>query len=342
MTTRPWSTSTTCWKLATSLSTRTTNQSRFPAEKRHVLTAAIQPPRLHCSVYDRHTTLNRHRTTLFPTLSLASTPSLCHHRTKQCPQHKTATMNLGHYSREQRPAAREATNPWHHRFHRLWHVCRKTSVVYSISITTPTPGVPVHHPRNVAPRHQSNSEAGGSAFRVARHTERLSHLGTGFPSVPTLQNLPPHYYSTRRFHTNTSPFSTCQHRPLQTASNVSRIHILSHCNWPLHTMARSHSYPGHHSRHCGTHSLDRLDIPFRLPRDDHHRRGTSVWVPTLLLRGQIMWYPTFSHDRLSPCRERTRREITPDVERRTLPSYLMLTKIRQKHFPRPLGHPHII
>jgi hypothetical protein len=54
--------------------------------------------------------------------------------------------------------------------------------------------VPVR-PRSVTPRHQSNSEVGGTTFHVARHTEALPHLGTGLPSLPTLQSFPPHCYS---------------------------------------------------------------------------------------------------------------------------------------------------
>jgi hypothetical protein len=162
-----------------------------------------------------------------------------------------------------------------------------------------TPSVPVS-PRSVAPRHQSDSEAGHTAFREARHTEGLPYLSTGLPGVPMLQTLPPHCYSTGRFHTTTSPSSSRPHRPIWTSFNVSRLHILPHCSRLLHSMARSHPHPGHHSRNHGTCPLDRLDIPFRLPTDHHHRPGTSVWVTTLPLPGQIMRNPTFSNDRLSP------------------------------------------
>jgi hypothetical protein len=90
-----------------------------------------------------------------------------------------------------------------------------------------TTSVPVH-PRPVG--HQSNSETGHIAFRVARHTEGLSHLGTGLPSLSTLQSLLPHCYSTERFHSTTSPFSSCSHRPHWTSSNASRLHILPDCS----------------------------------------------------------------------------------------------------------------
>jgi hypothetical protein len=64
----------------------------------------------------------------------------------------------------------------------------------------------------------------------------------------------------------------------------------------------------------GTCALDWLDIPFRLPADHHHRPGTSVWVRTLPLPGQIMWYLTFAHNRSSPCSQQTRGTFPPDTE----------------------------
>jgi hypothetical protein len=139
-------------------------------------------------------------------------------------------------------------------------------------------------------------------------------MGTGLSSLLTLQSLPPHSYPTAGFHAASSRFSLFSHRPHRTASNASWFHILSHCSGPLHTMARSHPHSGHHSRNPGMRLLDRLDIPFRFPADYHHRSGTSVWVPTLPLSGRIMWYRTFSHDRLSPCLQQTHGKIPPDAE----------------------------
>jgi hypothetical protein len=72
-------------------------------------------------------------------------------------------------------------------------------------------------------QHQSNSKAGGTAFRVARHTE-------GFPGLPTLQSLPPHSYSSGRLHAAGSLFPTRPYRPRGAPSNVSGLHILPHCN----------------------------------------------------------------------------------------------------------------
>jgi hypothetical protein len=105
---------------------------------------------------------------------------------------------------------RRTSDTRHHRLHLLRHVCRKTSAVHSSSNTTTSVSV---RQRPVATRHQSNSEAGRTVFRVARHTEILSHLGTGLPSLSTLQSLPPHCYSFGRLHNNTSPFSSLPHRP---------------------------------------------------------------------------------------------------------------------------------
>jgi hypothetical protein len=123
------------------------------------------------------------------------------------------------------------------------------------------------------------------------------------------------------------------------ASNISWSHILSHCNRPLHTMARSDPHSRHHSRNRGKRPPDRLDIPFRLPVDNRHRSGTSVWVPTLPLPGQIMWYPTFWHDCLSPCTQRTRGKIPPDDEdSHHVPRQ---PKLDRRTSPLPLGHPHI-
>jgi hypothetical protein len=169
--------------------------------------------------------------------------------------------------------ASEATHSRHHGRHLLRYLCRKTLAVHSRANTTTS--VPVS-PQFVAPKHKGNGKAGRAVFRVARHTEGLSNVGTGLPSLPMLQSLPPHNYPLARFHAAGSPFSSYSRRPHRTASNVSWLHILSHCSRTLHTMARSHSYPGHHSRHCGMRSLDRLDLQFRLPADDHHRPGTSL------------------------------------------------------------------
>jgi hypothetical protein len=109
---------------------------------------------------------------------------------------------------EQRPTAREAADPRHHRLHLLRYVCRKTSAVYSSSITTTS--VPVRA-QSVPPRHQGNGKAGRSAFRVARRTEGLPILGMVLPSVPPLKNLATHCYSTGRLHTPTCQFSRTLH-----------------------------------------------------------------------------------------------------------------------------------
>jgi hypothetical protein len=91
-----------------------------------------------------------------------------------------------------RSAAREATDSRHHCLHLLRHIYQESSAIRSSSPSTES--VPVR-PRAVAPRHQGNSEAGCTPFRVARHTERLPNLGTGLTGLPAFQSLPPHGYS---------------------------------------------------------------------------------------------------------------------------------------------------
>jgi cleavage and polyadenylation specificity factor subunit 1 len=103
---------------------------------------------------------------------------------------------------EYRPATREAANSRHQGFHLLRHLCQETSTVRSSSLMAPS--VPVR-PRSMTPRHQSNSEAGRTAFRVARHAEGLSLPGTGLPGLSALQSLPPHCYSSERLHAVGSP-----------------------------------------------------------------------------------------------------------------------------------------
>jgi hypothetical protein len=146
------------------------------------------------------------------------------------------------------------------------------------------------------------------------HAEGLSRLGTGLPSLPALQSLPPHSYSSGRLYAAGSPFPSCPYRPRGVTSNVSRLRIQPHCRWPLHALARSHTHHGHHRRNCGTGPTDRLDIPPRLPSNNHHRPGTPVWVTTLPLPGQIVRNSTFQDNRLTSRSQRTRGTLPPDAE----------------------------
>jgi hypothetical protein len=172
------------------------------------------------------------------------------------------------------------TDQWPHCLHLLRHVCRETSAVHSSPLTSPSVPAP---PRSVAPRQQSNSEAGGgTAFRVARHTEGLPHVGTGLPSLPTLQSLPPHKYSTGRFQTTTSPFSSHPHRPRWTPSNVCRLHILPHFGNRFARWPEAISIPDITADTVASVLLTGL-ISLFLSGDHHHRPRTSV-----PLSGQIM------------------------------------------------------
>jgi hypothetical protein len=95
----------------------------------------------------------------------------------------------------------------------------------------------------------------------------------------------------------------------------------------------------HHSRNRGMRPLDWLDIPLRLTADDLHRLGTSVWVPTLPLPGEVMWYPALPHNCLSPCLQRTRWKIPPNAEgSHHVPRR---PKLDRSTSPHPPGHPHI-
>jgi hypothetical protein len=87
--------------------------------------------------------------------------------------------------------------------HVLRYIFRETLALRSSSLTAPS--VPVRAP-SVAPRHQTNSEAGSKAFRVAKHTEGLTLLGTVLPGLLALQSLPPNSYSSGRLHTAGSRF----------------------------------------------------------------------------------------------------------------------------------------
>jgi hypothetical protein len=167
--------------------------------------------------------------------------------------------------------ARETTNSRHRGLHLLRHICRKTSAVHSSSITTPS--VPVRT-RSVAPIHQSNSGAGGTAFRVARHTEGLPHLGTSLPNLPTIRSFPPHSYSSWRLYAASSPFPSRLHKPSGALFKFSWLNTLPQCSSALHALTRSHPHPRQHSRHRGTRPLHRLDIPFQLNGGHHHRPGT--------------------------------------------------------------------
>jgi hypothetical protein len=118
--------------------------------------------------------------------SLASSPSLHRCVTTNSPHRKRATTSCEHFWAQNRPAAREATESRHHGLHLLRNIWRESSAVRSSS--PPAKSVPVR-PRSVVPWHQSNSEVGRTAFRVARRTERLPNLGTDLPDLSEVSRL---------------------------------------------------------------------------------------------------------------------------------------------------------
>jgi hypothetical protein len=180
---------------------------RLPAEEGQMLTAAVQPPRFRSPIHDRHTTYigtgqcRRQR-------SLVSNTSLRHDSLAASQDSDDELGTLLRLEEQQIPGTR-------------------VSIYCGTSVGKPRPYVPAQsipvRPRPVASRHQSNSEAGRTAFRVARHAEGLPHLGTG---LPALQSFPPHSYSSGRLHTAGSPFPL---RPRRAPSIVSRLHVLLHC-----------------------------------------------------------------------------------------------------------------
>ena len=92
------------------------------------------------------------------------------------------------------------------------------------SCASAAPNVPIR-PRSVTLRHESNSEAGRTAFSVARRAEGMPHLGTCLPVLPAFQSLPPHSYSIGRLYTAGSPFPARAHRLCGAPSDVSGLHI---------------------------------------------------------------------------------------------------------------------
>jgi hypothetical protein len=96
------------------------------------------------------------------------------------------------------------------------------------------------------------------------------------PGHVLVTRLSPHSHSIGRHYTAGSPFSAHPHGPLGAPSDVSELHIVPRCSRPFHTLARSRRHPGHHRRHRGTRTTDRLNIPLQLPADHDYRTGTSV------------------------------------------------------------------
>jgi hypothetical protein len=120
-----------------------------------VLTAAIQPPRFHCSIDDRYTTHlgtgQRYCQRALPR-RIGHCATIARSTGRSAKQRRrTSDTSSG----EQRPTAGEVANPLHHRLHLLRHVCRKTSAVHSSSIKTTSIQ---KRPRSVAPSHQRTAK----------------------------------------------------------------------------------------------------------------------------------------------------------------------------------------
>jgi hypothetical protein len=173
----------------------------------------------------------------------------------------------------------------YHRLHLLRYVCRKTSAVHYSSITTPS--VPVR-PRSVAPRHESNSEAGSTAYLVARHTEGRRTWARACQAcqlskdschtvTPLGDSTPP---SARFLHVHTDLVG-----PLRTSAGY--ICCL--------TSLDGHPHSGHHSRNRGTRPLDRLDIPFRLPTDQGRQFESQLFHSLTKLCGIKLSRTTAHH-----------------------------------------------
>jgi hypothetical protein len=164
-------------------------------------------------------------TTLSPTPSLASSPSLRHHHTTHWPHRRKAITSSEHSwgqpppygSRNYRsPAPRSPSTATR----LLGDLDRMYRVLYGSKYSSPS--------TICRTRHQSNGETGRAAFCVARRAEGLPHLGACLPVLPALQSLPPYSNSIGRLYLAGSPLSARPRKPGLSPSDVSRLHILPH------------------------------------------------------------------------------------------------------------------
>jgi hypothetical protein len=160
-----------------------------------MFTAEIQSSRLCRTFLDR--------TTLSPTPSLGSSPSLRHHHAMHWPHRRSATTSSEHSWGQPPPGGSR-----NYQLAGSWSPSTVTSLPGDLDRTFQLPYVSKcsSPPMSVAPRHQSNGEAGRTVFCVARRAEGLPHLGTCLPILPALQSLPPHSHSIGRIYTATAPF----------------------------------------------------------------------------------------------------------------------------------------
>jgi hypothetical protein len=199
------------------------------------------------------------------------------------PRHRTATTSFGHFWRQTRPSgSRNISFP----------------APQSPSTATHLPGNLGHSsPLPYSSKYPSQSTiCHAQALNPQRNWSRNVSHGLAFRRIVT----PGHELAIIRHH--------------RTSTAIRRLHLLPHCNRPLHALARSHPHRRHHSRNRGTCPLDRLDIPFWLPANHHHRPRTSVWVTVLPLPGQALRYSPISDNRLSSRGQRTRGTLPPDAK----------------------------
>jgi hypothetical protein len=198
--------------------------SSSPPVTEQMITVGARPPGFHRPVYHRHT----------PHLWAGR----FRRRSLSCRIHHRATVprRIGRIAGGRRrtsnppgvrhgPTAGEATNSRRRSLHLLRNIRREISAVRYNFLAAPN--VPAS-PRPVAPRHQGNSEAGRTAFRVARHTEGLPNLGTRLPGLPAPRGFHPHGYSNRRLHAAGNQFSSRRHRCRLAPFKVRRLSVLPH------------------------------------------------------------------------------------------------------------------
>jgi hypothetical protein len=105
-------------------------------------------------------------------------------------------------------------------------------------------------------------------------------------------------YSSRIFYAAGSPLPSRPHRPHGAPSDISRLHILSHCSWPLHALSRSHPHSRHHIRHRAhaqmTCWIPRLSCPLTIT-SDHGSQFESQLIHSLAKLCGIQLSRTIAH-----------------------------------------------
>ena len=152
-----------------------------------MLATAVQPPGIHLTIHHGYTTYIRpgQRRSWYPF------PCGGHH-------HTSKLWSTGRVAGRRRRAAhtpwkgycspaREDERPRHHSHAVLWDLCRQTATVRSCTTSTPSVRLPA---RPLWSGHQNNGQTTVAAFRVARHAERLPHLGTSLLVLSALQGHP--------------------------------------------------------------------------------------------------------------------------------------------------------